>query len=104
GAEIEPSWRLRPSDEEALDQGTVELAQLAQLLESLHPFGDRLDADRRGQAYDRSYDLAVDSLFAEAPDEGPVDLDVVDREPLQIAERRVARSEIIDRHPYTERL
>src|SRR5688500_7576387 len=101
---IEVRRPVRPSDEEALDQRTFELAQLTQLLRGLHSLGDGLDADGSGQADHRPHDLAVHGLLSETPDEGPVDLHVVDREPLQIAERRVTRPEVVDGHPHTERL
>ena len=35
-------------------------------------------------------------------DEGAVDLDLVEREPLQIAQRRVAGAEIVERDPHPD--
>ena len=43
-------------------------------------------------------------IGAEAVDEDPVDLDPVDGEALEVAERRVARSEVVDREVDAERL
>jgi len=37
----------------------------------------------------------------DAAHETPIDLQVVDRQPLQIAERQVARAEIVDGDPHT---
>src|SRR3954468_7115451 len=71
----------------------------------------RLDAlrhDRQAQcvteAHHRGDDRGVLALDAEAGYEGEIDLYRAEREPLEVAERRVAGAEIVDRQPDTQRL
>src|SRR5262245_65563101 len=42
--------------------------------------------------------------FGQARDKGPVDLDLVEREAAQVAERGIAGAEIVHRYAYTELL
>ena len=70
----------------------------------LDAFGDRLQAERVGEAHDGGDDGAVVRVAAsvEAVDEGAVDLQQVDREAPQVAERRVAGAEVVDRELHAE--
>src|SRR4051812_48490938 len=56
------------------------------------------------ETYDRTNDRRRLRVAAEIHDKGPVDLDLVEREGLQIAQRRVAAAEIVHRDTNAERL
>ena len=57
-----------------------------------------------GEGDDRVHDEAAVGVAVEVGDEHPVDLHDVDREPLEIAERRVAGSEVVEREHHAELL
>src|SRR5690606_33877555 len=59
--------------------------------------GDRLLAGEVADLVDRAHHLAVDRVVQNFFDEAAVDLQEVDREVLQITERRKARAEIVER-------
>jgi hypothetical protein len=59
--------------------------------------GEHFDADRLAEVDDRGDDRAVAGVGEEACDEGPVDLDDVRPQLLQVAERGVAGAEVVDR-------
>jgi hypothetical protein len=44
------------------------------------------------------------TVYAQRRDEGTVDLEDVDREPLQIGERGIAGAELVEQQPDAERL
>ena len=77
--------------------------QLHQLRRFLDSFRGRLDSEcvrKLGDcADDRARALASEQVLNEAA----VDLQLVEREALQIAERRIASAEIVERNPHTER-
>src|SRR5205823_1476867 len=61
----------------------------------LHALGEHVEAERTRQADDRGHDRVVLGVGAEPVDEGPVDLQQVDRQPLEARERRVAGAEVV---------
>ena len=63
---------------------------------------DHADAELSGEVEHRGDDLAV-GLAVETLDERAVDLEHVEREPLDVAERRVAGAEVVDRQACAER-
>ena len=56
------------------------------------------------QPDDGPHDLQVLALGRDTADEGPVDLDAVDGQLLQVAQRREARTKIVQVHPHAELL
>ncbi len=62
----------------------------------LHPFGDRLDAEPAGEIDQGLHEGAVVGGVRDVLHEGAVDLDDVDAELAQVAERGVAGAEIVD--------
>ena len=58
------------------------------------------EVERPAQVDSRAHDRNAAALLAEAPHEGPIDLQLPDRQPLQVGQRRVARAEVIDRQDH----
>ena len=54
------------------------------------------------QGDDRGDDGVVARILAEVADERAVDLEHVERQPLQVRQRRVAGAEIVDRQPHAQ--
>src|SRR5215218_10603295 len=75
-----------------------------ELLRSLDPFGDHVHPQGLTERDDGRRDRAVVGVVGHATDEAAVDLEGVDRKESQRAERRVARPQIVDRHPHALRL
>ena len=90
--------RLRAADEEALQLVAAMIAQEVRLVQRLDalgrtPHAERLRQRQRGHRNGTAVGTGLDVL-----DEALVDLDLVERERAQIAERRVARPEIVQRN------
>src|ERR1043166_4052081 len=67
-----------------------------------HALGRRRHVARLGDADDRLHDGERAIRPADILDERAVDFDLVERKTLQIAQRGVTGSEIVERNPYTE--
>ena len=78
-------------------------AQLHQLRGFLDAFGGGLDAERVGKLGDRVDDRARAVAGQQVLDEAAVDLELVEREALQIAQGRIAGAEIVERDANAER-
>src|SRR5262245_11421453 len=63
----------------------------------LGPLRERLLAGQVADLVDRAHHLAVDRVVQDALDEAAVDLQEVDREVLEVAERRKARAKVVER-------
>src|SRR6478735_11396372 len=90
-----PVGRCQP-DQAALDVVAAPVAQHAGGLLVLHPFGNRLDIEAAGEVDQGLDEGAVVGGTGDVLHEGAVDLDDVDAELAQIAERGVAGAEIVD--------
>src|SRR5207237_8062434 len=88
------SGRTGPSEEEALGPLTAELAKRLDLGLGLHTLGHDAQIEGPGHPHDRVDDRRVLPLRANAVDEAAVDLQHVDREALQVAERGVTGAEV----------
>jgi hypothetical protein len=88
----------------ALDLRDAELAHRCQLVVRFDTLGRGLHLQRLGQADDRGNDRSVAIAFGHPGDEALVDLDLVERRVLQIAERGIARPEIVQRQPHAQQL
>src|SRR5690606_16578946 len=76
-----------------------------QLVEGLDALDSGFHAERFGQADDRGDDLgAVLVLLGAGINEALVDLDLVERGGAQVAERRIAGAEIVEREAHAELL
>ena len=72
------------------------------LLGRLDPLDDHRQVERAGERDDRVQERRVGGLAAEVVDERLRDLEDVDREVAQVAERRVARPEVVEREPHAQ--
>jgi len=77
-------------------------AQFHELRSLLDTFGRRFDAERLRQFGNRAHDRARTVAGQQILDEASVDLQFVEREALQVAQRRIARAEIIQCNPDPE--
>ena len=93
-----------PGQVEPLGPGAAQAAEDGELLLGLDALGGDLEAERVGHGHDRGDERGVVGVGAEPVDERSVDLHGVDREPLEVAERRVAGAEVVDRQVDAERL
>src|SRR5512132_2447083 len=81
----------------ALAQLAIEHAQPLELLHGLDALGDRLQAHPVPELDDGPRQRAVGRAARDGVDEALVDLQRVDRELLEVAQRRVAGAEVVDR-------
>jgi hypothetical protein len=82
----------------------VQGAEHEHLLLRLHALGDGREAEGTSEVDDRRHDDAVMAVADDPGREVPVDLDDIDGELLQVRERRVSRTEVVDGDPHTDRL
>src|SRR5919204_37281 len=94
---LRPHWA---GEQETLTELTAEVLQRPLLFRQLDALGDDLQRQACAQGDDRGLQRDV---LARA-DERPVHLQDVDREPTEVAERRVARSEVVHREADAEPL
>ena len=80
--------------QETLHQVAPRLVEEAALAVGLDPFGHRDDAEVVGQGQDRPGDRPRAPL-AQVADERPVDLEGVERQGVQVRQRRVAGAEVV---------
>jgi hypothetical protein len=92
---------LRPGEVIALTEIAPELAQRAELHSVLDPFGQYREPEGVRERHDRADNRRVLGVGAEARDERTVDLQSVHRENLEIPERRLTSSEVVDADPHT---
>ena len=77
-----------------------ELDQLCRFLDALRR---RFDVERVGELGDRADNRARAVAGEQVLDEAPVDFQFVEREALQVAQRRIASAEIVQGNPDAER-
>ena len=86
----------RGREQVALAERAPEVAQRGELLVVFDAFGDGAQAELVAEPHDRAGEARLVGR-AEQLDERPVDLQAVDREAMEVAERRVAGAEVVDR-------
>ena len=91
--------RHRAADAEALRHVAVEALQAVQHLVGLHAFGDHLHAQVVAEVDDGPHDHFVLLVEQHVGHEAAVDLQLAHRQVAQVAERRVAGAEVVDRQP-----
>src|SRR5580704_10872131 len=94
--------RLRPAEQIALHLDAAFGAQDLELLLGLDALGGGDHAETRAEPRHRADDGDAIVFLAELADEGAVDLDLVEREAAQIAERRIAGAEIVHADAHAE--
>ena len=93
----------RPGEQVALRLLAAELEGPLELARGLDALGHRRDAQRPGDGHHRADQARVRAVLVEAVHEAAVDLDLVDRQLLEVGERRVPGAEVVDGHPDTAR-
>src|SRR3984893_497203 len=88
--------RLGPGEVIALAEVATELAQRLELPAGLDAFGRHREAERVREGDDGLDDRRVLGVLAEAVNERLVDFQDVDGKQLEVAERRLARAEVVD--------
>ena len=73
------------------------VAQVVERVLVLDPLGHDLHAEVVAELDDRAHDHRVVAVLGQARDEGAVDLELGDRHPLELVERREAHAEVVDR-------
>src|SRR6185369_10407195 len=87
-----------------LDEAAAEVADELQFLWRFNTFSGRLHLEVGRQADHRPDQRGVAALQVRgAGDEGAVDLDLVERDALQVAQRRIAGAEVVKRERSEER-
>src|SRR5665647_3910533 len=92
------------AEEIALHHVAAFVGEEAELLLGFHALGDDRHLQAMAEPDDGPDDRGRLRVAAEIDDEGAVDLDLVERESLQIGERRIAAAEIVHGNAYAERL
>src|SRR5205814_8111561 len=95
--------RHRPPEVVTLAALTAEGAQSAHLVCRLDPFGGDAEAERRREGKGRLDDRGIGPRLAELGHERAVDLELLDREALEVLERREAGPKVIDSQSDTQR-
>ena len=88
----------------ALRQATAFGVEHRELLGALDALGDRVEAEAAAEAEERAQDRLRARIVLQRADEGAVELDLVEREAAQIAERGMADAEIVERDPHAQPL
>jgi hypothetical protein len=91
--------RHRAGDEIALGFWTTRRAQEIELLESLHALGGDAELEAEPELHDAAHDRDVVGIGVDAADERAVDLDPVDRQPLEQHQAGLPGAEIVQRDP-----
>jgi hypothetical protein len=94
--------RERPGEVVALAERAVQLAQRLELVGVLETLGDDLQVQRLTELRDGGDHGVALGAGRHAVDERLVDLQRVDREAAQVAQRRVTRTEVVEREPDAE--
>src|SRR5262245_20261886 len=80
------------------------IGQNLQLLRSLNPFGRDRKTERLGQRKNCLNDGATSVIALQMLDELTIDLEHIELKHSEITERRITRSEIVDRKPHSQAL
>ena len=92
------------ANEVPLAEVAAEALDPSQLAIGVDALGDDLQVERPPELDHHLQEHEVGALVFEHGDERPVDLELVDREPLQVRERAVAGPEVVERDAHAERL
>src|SRR5581483_5009525 len=95
--------RRRAAEQVPLPVVDADLAHERHRLAVLDPLGDRLLTECAREAHDRLDDRATGRVARRVADELTVDLQVLNREPLQVREAAVAGAEVVERECAADR-
>ena len=99
---MEPIGGHRAGEQEPLRVVAAELLEPLVLCGPFDPLGDAAEVEHAGQADDRGRESALPIVAVNAVDEPLVDLEDVDRQLEDVAQRRVPGAEVVDRDPDAE--
>lgn len=94
--------RQRFAEQEALYIAAAFAPENVELIEFLHPFRQRFHPQRISQRRDRANNGMAIAAIGKIGDERPVDFHFVEGEGAQIAQRRIACPEIVQRNLYAQ--
>ena len=97
------AWRHWLCEQEALHRRTAVRTQFHQLGGLFDPFRRGFDAQRLRELRDRANDRRRAVPSQQILDEAAVDLELVERKALKIAELRIAGTEIVERDADSKR-
>src|SRR5687768_1177630 len=92
----------RPADEVALEEVAAAALEVVALRLGLDALAHHLDVERMRQRHDRRDDGALVRVGGHLGGERAVDLELVDREALQVGQAGVAGAEVVDHHRHAE--
>ena len=95
--------RHRPRDEEPLDRVAAERGEALTRLRVLDAFGDHRVTEPVSELHGGPHDRRARFVVDHADHERPVDLDLVERQAVEVRERRVSDAEVIERDVHTHR-
>src|SRR5207245_1223794 len=81
---------------EPLSALTIQLSQALELLRRLDPLGDELQSQALRDTDDGADNGRIVGVDRHVADEGAIDLECIDGQMLQVAQARVACTEVID--------
>src|SRR5512134_3053182 len=99
----EPAEAIRAywtAEKKALNDVAAVLLQEGELLGAFHALGHDLELQAVRHSDNGLGDGGVLGIARQVLDEGPVDFEGVQRETLQVGQRRVAGAEVVYREPY----
>src|SRR5690606_17655048 len=104
GAEraLQIGGRFGSAETVALGVTATGVDQELHVLGTLNPFGDHFQPETLSEADDRPADDRRVGILGHSGDEAAIDLEQMQRKPLQVTERTVTRAEIVQRQAYTE--
>ena len=94
--------RHRSADEVALHHVALQGAQVTCLPRFFHAFGDHFESKTVAERNDGLDDRGITAVGGHIAHEGDVHLELVHFELLQIAQRRIAGAEVVDRQTHAE--
>src|SRR5471030_508165 len=86
-----PSWKASQMKEWSILRSEGKLAG------RFNAFGQHRHLQRLAEGDDDAHDGRAVALVESVPDEGVVDLELIQRQPVQIRQRRIAGAEIVER-------
>src|SRR5439155_1078126 len=96
--------RAGPGEQEALTTDATKRQERRSLLLELYALRHGVESERLAEGHHGAHELRSAVRIGQPAHEGTVDFEDVDRETMQVGERRVAGAEIVDRKPDAEGL
>src|SRR5262245_11554845 len=101
---VDLAWMNRRAEIEALRHAAALRIEQTELAGAFHPLGDGYQPKVAPEAERGAHDRCGARVVLQGTYEGTVDLDLVERKPTQVAERRISDAEVVDRDAYATAL